>query len=430
MGTALASTAGKDRQILARPMRRSAGSTTGELPRGTAIVLLSAFAPPTVGGIATVLSALIPEFRRHDLAIILVAPTAPPATPDRAGIHWVISSHLAAGRRAWQRYMAGEVPGWEEVIAEMRDAGNGLADELRALAPALIHSHSDWFIAGVAAHRLGRPHIATLHGYPPNPEDFAAEGLTYNPKIDKVREQVRRMNYTALTAVSEFVKGRWAGAGIPADRITVVGNPVRFDLFRPQPGDVRERTRRELGVALAARLICSPQRPERFGMSTLLAAFGAFWQERRDAVLLLCGCTELPAALQRQAVDLGIGHAIVARSFPLEQMASVYAASDAVTLPTPVESFGLPALEALAVGTPVVACDAGAYRELLREGHGALLFRPGAVEHLCAQLAAALAPDFRRCPGPTIARAERRRFSADVVAAQYLKVFSDAVGAP
>lgn len=56
-----------------------------------------------------------------------------------------------------------------------------------------------------------------------------------------------------------------------------------------------------------------------------------------------------------------------------EQIAKIYQSADVWLFPSDQEGFGLPILEALSCGTPVIATPAGAAPELLTEGGGSLL---------------------------------------------------------
>ena len=65
-----------------------------------------------------------------------------------------------------------------------------------------------------------------------------------------------------------------------------------------------------------------------------------------------------------------------------EQLASIYTGAHALLLSSNEEGFGLPAVEALACGTPVVACDSPALREVL--GERATFVAPGDMPALIA----------------------------------------------
>jgi glycosyltransferase involved in cell wall biosynthesis len=103
---------------------------------------------------------------------------------------------------------------------------------------------------------------------------------------------------------------------------------------------------------------------------------------RRDLPLVLVGATrpwahELPnVILTGQVAD--------------EHLAAIYTAADALVLTSKDEGFGLPAVEALACGTPVVACDAPALREVL--GERATFVPAGDVDGLIEAAQAARRP--------------------------------------
>jgi len=73
-----------------------------------------------------------------------------------------------------------------------------------------------------------------------------------------------------------------------------------------------------------------------------------------------------------------------------EQLAAIYSGAHALVLSSTDEGFGLPAVEALACGTPVAACEAPALREVL--GERATFVAPGDMAGLIAAAQAARRP--------------------------------------
>jgi alpha-1,6-mannosyltransferase len=67
-------------------------------------------------------------------------------------------------------------------------------------------------------------------------------------------------------------------------------------------------------------------------------------------------------------------------------VADLLAAADAYLSPSPVETFGLAALEALSCGTPLVASDMGGVAEHVRRSNAGVLFRAGDPESVADAL--------------------------------------------
>jgi glycosyltransferase involved in cell wall biosynthesis len=106
------------------------------------------------------------------------------------------------------------------------------------------------------------------------------------------------------------------------------------------------------------------------------------------------------------------------------ELGRLYGTARAVVIPSIHEGFGLPVLEAMHNGTPVVASDIPAFREV-GGGHVLLVDRP--LDPLAWRDALArLATDG---PDVTAATEWAARFTWDDVGGRFVKLFDDLVGA-
>lgn len=75
---------------------------------------------------------------------------------------------------------------------------------------------------------------------------------------------------------------------------------------------------------------------------------------------------------------------------PRDRLPAFYSSLDVFAFPSPIETEGLVAMEAIACGTPVVGADAGAIPETVRKGQSGYLFPPGDTQTFADQLDRAL----------------------------------------
>jgi glycosyltransferase involved in cell wall biosynthesis len=108
-------------------------------------------------------------------------------------------------------------------------------------------------------------------------------------------------------------------------------------------------------------------------IDVLLDIFSRFHKTRPDSRLLRVG-GPFTREQQRLAEQLGVVGSIVHLPFlDRPQLAALYRRAAVVVLPSDREGFGLPVVEAMACGTPVIASDIPALREV---GGGASLYCP------------------------------------------------------
>ena len=109
-----------------------------------------------------------------------------------------------------------------------------------------------------------------------------------------------------------------------------------------------------------------------------------------------------------------------------EQLADLYATSELAVCPSLYEGFGLPALEAMACGTPVVGTRTGGLPEVIEHGVTGLLVPPADVAALADAIARLMTDDRRRGEMGKAARDSAvERFSWASTAARTLDVYQE-----
>lgn len=168
-----------------------------------------------------------------------------------------------------------------------------------------------------------------------------------------------------------------ASYGIPPDQVVVVPPGVDHARFRSGHPDVTA-VAAQLGLQQYV-LFVGNLRPHK-NLPRLLEAFAMV---DTHATLALVGFQDPrygPSLVQR-ATALGIANRVRFLGFvPDAMLPALYAGALLVVIPSLYEGFGLPVLEAMACGTPVIASTGGGLREAA--GDAALLVDPLDVEGL------------------------------------------------
>jgi len=163
---------------------------------------------------------------------------------------------------------------------------------------------------------------------------------------------------------SEALRELALGWGLPAEKVVVIPNPVS-----PPALDDREALRRRHGLECRTLVFAGRMVPQKAIPVALEAVV-----RNPDVSLVLAGEGPYLERLQELARSLPLdGRARFLGPQPRQTVFEPLRAADAALLSSSWENFPHMVVEALSVGTPVVATDVGGVTEILRDGENGLL---------------------------------------------------------
>jgi glycosyltransferase involved in cell wall biosynthesis len=184
-----------------------------------------------------------------------------------------------------------------------------------------------------------------------------------------------------IIAVSEATKRDLLELyGVEAERIEVVPHGVDARVFHPSSPDEIGRVRRRFGIEGQYVLSLGGIEPRK-NLPNLVRAFARLPARARPALVLAGGGVEWNPegrdALQEvmREVRADVGERVVLTGYVQEpDKVALLGGAEALVYPSLYEGFGLPVLEAMACGTPVVTSDLSALPEVA--GDAAVLVDP------------------------------------------------------
>lgn len=264
------------------------------------------------------------------------------------------------------------------ILAERRTA-SAFVRLMRDVRPDVVYVNSLVSLAGaLAAHRLGLPcvwHLRELF------DDVGGEMRI--PRCGGrglVRRVLTRLS-TRRVAISRAVQDNILGIPeVPGTEI--VPNAVADEFFELTDDVASCRRRFDLPSEVPIVGVPGTLRPMK-GHSFFLDAAAIVAKLRPDVVFAITGVGEpaYTASLHRQAEELGINTQVRFLG-TVTDMPRFYRACELVCVPSVAEPFGRTVIEAMAVGTPVVATAVGGMRETIDSGVTGLLVKFGDSESL------------------------------------------------
>lgn len=297
--------------------------------------------------------------------------------------------HVAALERDGIRHVAVEsLTRSNDPLADLR-AFRDLYRVFRRERPTIVHTHNPkpGVLGRIAARLAGVPVIVnTQHGLWAQPDDRARRRLP----VYVVERLAATCSHAELVQNPEDAHTLVHTLHVPARRVQVLGNGIDLERFDPTAvGDARARLRREWGVdddtvvcGVVGRLVWEK------GIREVLGAATALRSTHPTARFVVVGPTETDKADALRPADIAAAVADgVHFTGTRHDMPECYAAMDVFVTGTYREGFPRAAMEASAMGLPVVATDVRGCRQVVADGVTGRLVAARSADALAAAIA-------------------------------------------
>lgn len=224
--------------------------------------------------------------------------------------------------------------------------------------------------------------VLSIHdlGFLRNPEWFSPKVM--KPFARAIREDALRAD--AVIAVSGATRDDIVSLlGIPHEKIRVI-HEAADDTFKPVPRDIAGRQVRDaLGVTGPYLLFVSTVEARK-NVTGLLTAFSR--ADLPHQLVVAGGAGWRSVEVFELAEKLGLNDRVVFTGYLRDRslLPALYSAADAFVFPSWHEGFGLPVLEAMACGCPVIASNASSLPEI--GGDAAMYVSPENTDELARKM--------------------------------------------
>ena len=332
------------------------------------VLIVSGIWPPDVGGPASHAPALAAALRERGEGVEVVTTADAVPAPEAYPVVWVrrgLSApvrHLAVARAVARAARRADVV---YATTMVRRAALG---SLLARRPLVVKLVADE--AYERERRTGR-FAGTL-------ADFQAASGGLRVRFLRATRTAALRRARRIVVPSAYLREISLGWGLEPERVVVIPNPA------PPVGELpsREEARAALGIdgptlGTAGRLTAQK------ALGDALAALG-----RVDGVsLVVLGDGPEREGLERRSAELGLtGRVRFLGAGTRDDVVRLFLAADAALLTSAWENLPHTLLEALAVGTPVIATAVGGVPEVVRDGENGLLVAPGDVQAIAAAI--------------------------------------------
>ena len=272
------------------------------------------------------------------------------------------------------------------------------------------------------------PLVATIHDLAPfrvaNKYDWRRMfyGRVVSRRLARRQDRIIAISQNTADDVKKYF-------GLPDERITVIHNGLEHERFFPGSA---ETARAEIGRRHGLRnpfflYLARLEHPAKNHVR-LIAAFNQFKAAHGSNWQLVFGGSDWHGAEMIYAAIKASPFAAEIRALGFvedKELPDLYRAADAFVYPSLYEGFGMPPIEAMACGCPVISSTRGSLKEVV--GEAAALVNPDDVNSLAQQLAVLANDGALRARLRTAGLAQAQRFNWRTTATKTLQVYQQAM---
>lgn len=288
------------------------------------------------------------------------------------------------------------------------------AEALRKNAAQHVHNHigdQSGTVTMLAAKLAGIGYSITFHGWP----------VFFDAKESKIKEKVLGAQFTR--SISYFCRSQlmmFSGTDDPTSfKVVHCGLAMDKYVYRPPKKTVK-------------RLFCAARLAPEKGLTFAIAALKELADKGYDLELRLAGDGPSKAALQTLAAQLKLADRVRFLGFLTEdEIIDELQSSDLFMLPSFVEGLPVSAMEAMAIGVPVIATNIAGTGELVEDGKTGILIRPSDANALTEAVVRMVDDyDFRLRAAELGRKKVVEEFDVETETAKLNEYFRQSIGAP
>jgi glycosyltransferase involved in cell wall biosynthesis len=375
------------------------------------------------------------------LSVLQVIPALDAGGAERTAVD-VARAVVKAGGKAWIATRGGRLTAeaesaGAEIILGPFDTKNpltiwqnakALADVIRYKHATIIHARSraPAWSAQLAAQRTGIKYVATYHGI------YNAKSPLkrwYNGIMARGDAVIANSEYTAAHVVAEHKVDR--------RKLHVIPRGIDIEGFTPdRVAEARiDAIRKQWNLTPGKPVIVMPGRLTRWKGQLVFIEALARLPDRNFIAVMVGDAQERDAYVDELHASLKRLNLTEITRIPghCSDMPAAFMAADVIVTPSiEPEAFGRVAVEAQAMGRPVVASRLGAQTETVVDGITGFLFPPGDADALAQGIARALSltADQRQAMAKKARERVLASYSVDAMCEATLKVYRDLLKAP